>query len=122
MIVNSGKTQIKQFFGGQVTAIGNALAFGSGTTPETVADAALQAEVYRVPISSVSPDLDNSRIVFRAVIQPGFLSSFTELGLFYGSTDNTPGGTLIARVTFATPQTVDVSIPTEVEYSLVVTV
>lgn len=117
MIVNDGKTQIKQYFGGQVAMIANSIALGSGTTAETPTDTSLQTEVYRIPVTSISADLDNNRIVFKAVIQPGYLTSFTELGLFYGQQQATPGGVLVARITFAA-QAVDSHIPTEVEYSL----
>lgn len=122
MIVNDGKTQIKQYFGGQVAMIANSIAFGSGFTAETTADTALEAETYRAPVTSVSADLANNRIVFKVTVQPGYITAFTEIGLFYGQQQNSPGGVLVARKTFATPQTVDSHIPTEIEYSVGITV
>lgn len=120
MIVSSGKDVIKNFFGGQIPQVGDHLAFGSGSTAEALTDTALEAEVYRVPVTSINADLANDRIVFKATIAPGYIESFTEVGLFYvGGTANS---VLVSRVVLSTPQDVDSAIPTDVEYSLVISV
>lgn len=121
MIVNSGKIIVKQYFGGQVGQIGDYLAFGTGTTAEALTDTALKTEVYRVRCTSVNADLANNRIVFKASIPASALASFTELGLFYDGGAPT-GGTLVSRVTFTTPETPDANLPTDVEYSVGITV
>lgn len=121
MIVNSGKNIVKQYFGGQVGQIGDYLAFGTGTTPEALTDTALGAEVYRVRCTSVNADLANNRIVFKATVPASAVASFTEIGLFNDGGAPT-GGTLVSRVTFQTAQVPDAYLPSDVEYSIGITV
>lgn len=122
MIVNSGKDTIKNYFGGQVAQIGDHLAFGTGTTPETVDDTALEAEVYRIPITSISADLTNNRIVFKGTIVPGYIDAgFTEIGLYYNGGSDTDA-VLVSRVVLGTTQVPDASLPTDAEYSLEIAV
>lgn len=120
MIVTSGKDVIKNYFGGQIPQIGDHLAFGTGTTAADLTDTALGTEVYRVPVTSISADLANSRIVFKATIAPGYITSFSEVGLFY--VGGTADATLVCRNVLSVAQTVDANLPTDVEYSLVISV
>lgn len=117
MIVNSGKSIVKQYFGGQVGQIGDYLAFGTGTVAEALTDTALGTEVFRVRCTSVNADLANNRIVFKATIPASAVASFTEIGLFNDGGAPT-GGTLVSRVTYAQPQTPDANLPTDIEYSI----
>lgn len=117
MIVNSGKQIIIQYFGGQVGQIGDYLAFGTGTTAPALTDTALGTEVYRVRCSSISADLANKRIVFKATVPASVMASFSEIGLFSNG-GTASGGTLVSRVTFGTPQVPDAHLPTDIEYSL----
>lgn len=116
MISDTGKSIIKQFFGGQVSQIADTIAFGTATTAETSADVALGAEVYRVKLSSMSADLINDRIVFKGVVPANdVFDSINEIALFNG-TD------LVARKVLAAPATIDADLPTEIEYTLGISV
>lgn len=120
MIVNTGKTVIVNFFGGQVGHIGDTIALGTGTTAAALTDTALAAEVTRVAVSSIAADTANNRIIFKAVVQPGVMSTISEIGVFYnGKIQNAQ---LVARTVLTTPLTVDPDIPTEIEYSMEITV
>lgn len=82
MITNNGKNVIKQFHARQVPQIGASLAFGVGATAATVNDTRLVYEVIRVPVLSVSADLSNDIIVFRASLPPGQINQIYEVGLW----------------------------------------
>lgn len=120
MITTLGKAVVVNFFGAQVPHIGDTIAVGTGTTAAALTDTALAAEVIRVKVTSISADTANNRIIFKAVIQPGTVTTISEVGVFYDGFG--PGATLVARDVLATPATVDPSIPTEIEYSLEVSV
>lgn len=123
MIVNTGKDVIRQFFGGQTRQIGGAIALGTGTTAPALGNTSLVAEVYRINVTSVSADLANNRIVFKAVVPAGIatLPTINEIGLIY-TADDAIVGTLVARLVLTTPKVIDNTIPTEIEYSLRITV
>lgn len=112
MIVTTGKTVVLNVFSGQGGRIADRIAVGTGTTPVALSDTALATEAFRVPLSSISADTANQRIVFKGVITPGVVAgSVTEVGIFLGDI-------LVARKVLTTPTALDPSIPTEVEYSL----
>lgn len=122
MIVTTGKTVIKNFFGGQVHRIGGSIALGTGTTAAALSQTALVTEVTRFNVDSVSPDLINNRIVFKGTLQPGLITTIYEIGLFYSPIGGEDEDVMIARVVLGTPKTVDTVLPTEIEYSLGITV
>jgi hypothetical protein len=112
VIVNTGKTVLVNVFSGQGGRIADRIAVGTGTTPVALSDTALATEAFRVPLTSISADTANQRIVFKGVVTPGVVTNpVTEVGIFLGDI-------LVARMVLATPKTLDPSIPTEVEYSL----
>lgn len=123
MITNDGKNVIREFFGGQTGAIGGWIAVGTGTTAEAVSDAALEAEVIRVVVSAVAPDLANNRIVFKAVLPASAMGdlnpAITEVALFHVGGED---ARLVARTVLDAPKVADEDLPTEIEYSLTVTV
>jgi len=127
MITNNGKDVIRRFFAGQVPQIAGTMVFGTGTTAETVDDVALETEVVRASITSINADLANSRIVFKATLQPGQIPTISEVGLyssvyFTGSAMITDpldrSNLLVARTVLDIPQTTDANVPSEIEYSL----
>lgn len=120
MIVNNGKTVIVNFFGGQVGHIGDMIALGTGTTAAALTDTALATEVTRVRVTSISADTTNNRIVFKAVVQPGTMTTISEIGVYCNGTLSS--AQLVARTVLATPVTVDATLPTEIEYSIGITV
>jgi hypothetical protein len=120
MITTAGKAVIVDFFGGQVGHIGDTIALGTGTTPPTLADTALAAPVVTLRVSAIAADTANNRIIFKAVLQPGYITTISEVGVYYNG--NTESPQLVARTVLATPITVDATLPTEVEYSLGISV
>jgi len=126
MITTNGKNVIKRFFARQVPQIAGSMAFGTSSSAPVVGDVKLGAEVLRVPISSIGADLDNNRIVFKAVIPAGTLTTISEIGLYssisFSSTLDPaiidPSNVLVSRGIFVTPQAVDADVDSEVEYSL----
>lgn len=112
MIVTSGKTVVLNVFSGQTGRIADKIAVGTGTTPAALTDTALATEAYRAPLTALSADTSNQRIIFKSVVPPGIVTGpVTEVGIFLGTV-------LVARVVLDTPITLDATIPTEVEYSL----
>lgn len=123
MIVTSGKNVIVNYFGGQYRHIGDVIAVGTGTTAVTLADTALAAEVTRVAVTSIAADTDNNRIIFKATIPAGSVTTINEVGVYYRGLSGTTGGdVLVARTVLTTPVTVDDVLPTEIEYSLEITI
>lgn len=120
MITTAGKSSIINFFGGQVGHIGDTIALGTGTTPPALTDTALATEVVRLRVSAIAADTTNSRIVFKAVLQPGVMATISEIGIYSNGT--VAAAQLIARTVLVTPIAVDASLPTEIEYSLEIAV
>lgn len=120
MIVNTGKTIVVNYFAGQVGHIGDTIALGTGTTPVALTDTALATEATRVAVTSVSADTANNRIVFKATVQPGAMATISEIGVY--SNGGNSQAQLVARTVLATPATVDPTVPTEIEYSIGITV
>lgn len=118
MILDSGKPVIIDYFGGQVARIGDTIVVGTGTTAVSAGDMALHTEVARVAVTSISADTDNSRIVFKATISAGVITTINEVGVIYQGLTDSAGGILVARTVLTSPVTVDTVLPTEIEYSL----
>lgn len=83
MISDAGKGHILKAMTGVVASIANYVLLGVDQTAEASDDTGLGLEITRVPITSVSPDLDNQRIVFSASVQPGLINTIYEIGLLY---------------------------------------
>lgn len=82
MITSAGKDIIKRYFGGQVSRIGGTIALGVGTTAPDLTNTKLAYESIRIPVSSVSADLANDRIVFKGTVPAGSMGTVYEIGLF----------------------------------------
>jgi hypothetical protein len=121
MISNDGKDVIREFFAGANTSIANFIVLGTGTTAPALTDTALATEVYRISVSSAAADSTNGRVVFKGVLPAGSVPTIYEVGIV-----NAPGDTdterLVARTVLTTPKVTDPEVPTEIEYSLKVTV
>jgi hypothetical protein len=118
MITNDGKSVIKEFFGGQLKEIADQIVLGSGTTAASLTDTALATLISTLDVKSINADLANDRIVFRATIPAGVSLTINEIGLIRrGTTDR-----LVARSVLSTPNVTDADLPTDIEYSLRITV
>lgn len=118
MITNDGKAVINEFFGGQIGRIATQIVLGTGTTAEDVTDVALAAEVVSLDVTTIRADLANNRIVFKAVLPAGRVPTIYEIGIVSVSLLTR----LVARTVLVTPEVTDANLPTEIEYSLTVTV
>ena len=87
MITDVGKEVIKKFFGLQTASIGGALVLGTGDAAADASDVQLNFEVARLQVVSVNPDLDNDRIVFKAVMPAGTINQIYEVGLLHVGDD-----------------------------------
>lgn len=121
MIVNTGKVIIINYFGGQVGNIGDTIALGTGTTPAALANTSLATEVTLIAVTAIAADTANSRIIFRGILPPGVMTTISEIGI-YASGSLPSVRTLVARTVLGSPLTVDPDLPTEIEYSLEITV
>lgn len=120
MITNLGKTVVVNFFGGQVGHIGDTIALGTGTTAAALTDTVLATEVIRLTVSSIAADTTNNRIIFKALLPAGIMSTISEIGIYYNG--NLDSRQLVARTVLGAPLTVDPDLPTEIEYSLEIAV
>lgn len=120
MITNLGKTAILNYFGGQAPHIADYIAVGTGMTAPTGNDTMLDTEVVRMPVTSIAADLANSRIVFKAQLLPGRVTGdIMEVGLY--NNGDLSSAALVARTVLDMPKTPSLAVPTEIEYSLQLT-
>lgn len=86
MITTAGKNVIKRVFGGQLSRIANILVVGSGSydAAPALTDTGLTRESYRANITSISADLANNKIVFKAKLPAGAVRQMGEVGLIQG--------------------------------------
>lgn len=94
MITNSGKDVVVEFFALQRASLVTYLSLGVGTTAESASDTALAFEVVRLPVSSISADLVNKRVIFMADLSPGQISTIYEIGAYAG--DASDSGRLVS--------------------------
>jgi hypothetical protein len=87
MITTQGRKVVTRLFGGQVATLATSLSVGTGTTAEALTDVALRAEVLNVPITSISVDEANNRVIYKATLPPAAVYSIYEVGLFYEVVD-----------------------------------
>jgi hypothetical protein len=119
MITNQGQQAVLNYFGGQTPHIADYIAVGTGTTAASANDSALATEAVRMPVTSISADLANNRIIFKAQVLPGRVTGdITEVGLY--NNGDLASATLVARTVLDTPKTPSSAVPTEVEYALAV--
>ena len=91
MITNEGRLHIKRYMAGFVPSIGQSIAFGIGTAPESAEDTKLQFEVDRSDIVLTSYDFVNDRIVFKAGVADTFSGTIHEVALYSAAADAVAG-------------------------------
>lgn len=87
MITTAGKTHIKRFLAGYVSAIGQSIAFGIGGASEALSDYALQLEVASAPINMTYYDFANNRLVFKASVPEDYVGKIYEIGVYSTATN-----------------------------------
>jgi len=82
MITDAGRTHIKRFLSSQVSTLAQCIAYGIGNNAEDPGDTELRFEVGRAPITVVSYDFVDDKIIFKAVLSDDFSASIREVALF----------------------------------------
>lgn len=95
MITTQGKSVIFRYLAGNLPRIAESIALGIGSTAENVNDTALKFEVDRVPVSLVSADILNNKIVFKGTIPQEYVGKIYEVGLWFGTPPQTSGGSTV---------------------------
>ncbi|MEM4975704.1 MAG: hypothetical protein QXT64_00090 [Desulfurococcaceae archaeon] len=98
MIVDAGIAHIAGLIGGVAATPFTYIAVGTGTTPPSPSDTALQNEVMRVPatITMLTTTSPNDTVHYDAVFNITASYSLAEAGIF----DAPSGGTMLARRTY----------------------
>src|SRR5574339_62044 len=95
MITTQGKSVIFRYLAGNLPRIAESIALGIGSTTENVNDTTLVFEADRVPVSLVSADILNDKIIFKGTIPQEYVGTIYEVGLWYGTPPQTSGGSTI---------------------------
>lgn len=95
MITTQGKSVIFRYLAGNLPRIAESIAVGIGSSAENVNDTTLDFEVDRVPVSLVSADIINDKIIFKGTIPQEYVGTIYEVGLWYGMPPQTAGGSTI---------------------------
>jgi hypothetical protein len=95
MITTQGKSVIFRYLAGNLPRIAESIALGIGSTAENVNDTALKFEVDRVPVSLVSADILNDKIIFKGTIPQEYVGTIYEVGLWFGTPPQTSGGSTV---------------------------
>lgn len=95
MIVDSGLEHIADQMTDRSQAAVSHMAVGTGATPESSTDTALETEAVRVPLTAKTRS--GQKVVYVADFGPGVgTGALTEVGLFNAAA----AGTLLSRLTF----------------------
>ncbi len=104
LITYVGKAQIMKLMSGLDTTAFTYMAIGTGTTAETVNDTALENELYRKAVTSITTETSNFTddtivfgVTYSAVDGLTGVQPITEAGIFNAPT----GGVMLNRRTFA---------------------
>lgn len=82
MITNSGRTVIRDFFGGRVSSIATSVSLGLSNAAESATSTAMGAEALILPVSSIISDTVNGKAVYKADLLPSSIYTVYEMGLF----------------------------------------
>ena len=82
MITTAGKQAVVKYMASYNTTLGDSISVGIGSAAETINDAGLQLEVLRVPVDSVTANLNNLKLYYRAILPADFVGKITEMGLW----------------------------------------
>ena len=99
MITTQGKSVIFRYLAGNLPRIAESIAIGIGSTAENVNDTTLNFEADRIPVTLVSADIVNDKIIFKGTIPQEYAGTIYEVGLWYGTPPQTAGGSSVI-VTF----------------------
>lgn len=95
MITTQGKSVIFRYLAGNLPRIAESIAIGIGSTAANVNDIRLEFEAERVPVTLVSADIVNDKIIFKGTIPQEYVGTIYEVGLWYGTPPLTSGESTI---------------------------
>ncbi len=81
LLTTKGRQHILRYFSGQSQRFAEGIALGVGNSAATLSDDSLEMEIVRAPISVVSPDYEESNLVFKATVPAEYMGTFKEAGL-----------------------------------------
>lgn len=95
MITTQGKSVLFRYLAGNLPRIAESIAIGIGDSAENVNDTTLDFEAERVPVTLVSADIINDKLVFKGTIPQEYVGTIYEVGLWYGNPQTFGGSTII---------------------------
>lgn len=95
MITSQGKSVIFRYLTGYLPRIGQSIAIGIGSTSENVNDTNLSFETERIPVTLVSTDIVNNKIIFKGTVPQEYVGYIYEVAVWYGSPPNTAGSSAL---------------------------
>jgi hypothetical protein len=99
LLTTEGKKIILRYLAGQRRVIGDTLAVGVGTSAAAISDETLDFEFQRAAVTVVSPDFDNSLIIFKGTLPVGAQGEIREAGL-WSQADSETSGPFVSRLLF----------------------
>lgn len=119
LVVTVGRAHIADQLAAQLEAAMSHMAIGSGTTPQVVADTALETELSRKVFTSKTQGAaaDANKVIYVADWAAGEgTGAITEAGIF----NNAAAGTMLTRTTFAVKNK-DVGDSLSIQWTLTIT-
>jgi len=99
LVVTTGLEWIASCLNTPVPPVMNWIGFGTSNQLPALGDTALIAEIYRKDVQQAGGGISGNTIVYSLVLNPGEGDgALQEAGIF----NNSPGGTMLSRVTFPT--------------------
>lgn len=95
MITTQGKSVLFRYLAGNLPRIAESIAIGIGDSAENVNNTILDFEAERVPVTLVSADIVNDKLVFKGTIPQEFVGTIYEVGLWYGNPQTFGGSSII---------------------------
>jgi hypothetical protein len=95
MITTQGKSVIFRYLAGYLPRIGQSLAIGIGSTAENVNDTTLAFETERIPVTLVSTDIVNDKVIFKGTIPQEYVGYIYEVAIWYGAPASTAGASAL---------------------------
>lgn len=95
MITTQGKSVIFRYLAGNLPRIAESIAVGIGNSAESVNSTTLDFETNRIPVTLVSADIVNDKIIFKGTIPQEYVGTIYEVALWYGNPAQTAGGSTV---------------------------
>jgi len=117
LVVTNGLYQLVKAAAGGTTDMPQAVAVGTGTTAPALGDVELESEVDREAFSESPTNPTNTSVKYKALFPAEQDITFTELGLFSSTADNS--GTMFSR-TITSEKTKDSTEEMEITWTITI--